>query len=250
MTAASFPMHGVPSSEMYEDPHGSGVTSSNPSSSPMPRSPTAPEHAALPEAAPARTSSASASPAQSSHGDGDPHESRRSEAGEEEGPTVLQEESDVEGAGAVTGNEKRGSRLSHAMLPPSPPLTSADTDESRRPDSTQHGTEVEELDVADWHPLEHTRIHSVDVNQTQDATVVEDGDVVDSNGRLLFDENDEKPPSPASPRQGSAHLHLDLKTPPSQPWDLVDPPTTNGPRSPEFYSTGEPKNFRTLQSKK
>ncbi|KAG6849802.1 hypothetical protein H0H93_005052 [Arthromyces matolae] len=58
----------------------------------------------------------------------------------------------------------------------------------------------------------------------------------------------EKKPSPASSNR-RAHLHLNLKPPSPQPWDLVDPPDTNDAKeTPDYYSTLGSRKFRTLQS--
>lgn len=58
----------------------------------------------------------------------------------------------------------------------------------------------------------------------------------------------EKKPSPVASRRTS-HLHLDLKPPSPQPWDLVDPPTSDSRKGgPDFYSTLGSRKFHTLQS--
>ncbi|KAF5377263.1 hypothetical protein D9615_006428 [Tricholomella constricta] len=84
--------------------------------------------------------------------------------------------------------------------------------------------------------------------EAQEVTVVvEDGDITDSAGDNLYSTL-EKKPSPAASRRAS-HLHLDLKPPSPQPWDLIEPPDTDDRKGgPDYYSTLGSRKFQTLQS--
>lgn len=86
-----------------------------------------------------------------------------------------------------------------------------------------------------------------EANDAQELTVVvEEDDIVDSNGRLLYSGVGSKP-SPAASRRAS-HLRLDLKPPSPQPWELIDPPDTDPKGGPDYYSTLGSRKFHTLQS--
>ncbi|KAG6831630.1 hypothetical protein H0H92_008707 [Tricholoma furcatifolium] len=79
------------------------------------------------------------------------------------------------------------------------------------------------------------------------TVVVEDGDITDAGANNLYTPL-EKKPSPISSKHGS-HLHLNLKPPSPQPWDLVDPPDTDDAKgNPDYDSTLGSRKFRTLQS--
>jgi hypothetical protein len=111
-------------------------------------------------------------------------------------------------------------------------------------EKTKEGVTDESDPLRDPHRINFTN----EANDTQELTVVvEDGDVVDSNGRLIYSGVDLKP-SPAASRRAS-HLRLDLKPPSPQPWDLIDPPSdTDRKGGPDFYSTLGSRKFHTLQS--
>ncbi len=126
------------------------------------------------------------------------------------------------------------------------------------------GYEVEEENETtirddSWHPLsphvppkqeKGVEDDEEAVSSGQDMTmVVEEGDVVDSRGRLMYsvdEEVDEKPSAVNSPRRAS-HLHLNLKASSPQPWELVDPPDSNGHQTkPEHELESR---FHSLQSR-
>ncbi|RDB29061.1 Golgin subfamily A member 7 [Hypsizygus marmoreus] len=104
--------------------------------------------------------------------------------------------------------------------------------------------EKEMVEVLD--PLRTPQSHKV--NETQELTMVveeDDDDIGSTNGGLCS--NVEKKPQVASRR--ASHLHLDLKPPSPQPWDLVDPPDSDGRKGgPDYYSTLGSRKFHTLQS--
>ncbi|TRM62925.1 Golgin subfamily A member 7/ERF4 family-domain-containing protein [Schizophyllum amplum] len=147
---------------------------------------------------------------------------------------------------------RRESTLSHL---PSPPLTRSNSRESTvtttrestvtatRADPDEK-TESTHGEAAAWHPL-----HGDETKEgaTQDLTViVEDGEqVVDSSGKLLFPEDDEDREK-LTPSRRTSHLRLDLtRSREPQPWDLVDPPDTDGKR-PAWGAT--PRGFNTMRS--
>ncbi|KAK0232876.1 Golgin subfamily A member 7/ERF4 family-domain-containing protein [Armillaria fumosa] len=125
---------------------------------------------------------------------------------------------------------------------PSPPLTRTNTKESvtQQYKKTLAG-ENQDSEASVWHPLQF----GDPANHTQDTTVVDLGDsIVDANGRLVFPDGMSKNSPPPSPR-GSVHP-IDTQKPHSpQPWELVDPPPSNG-HKPSQYRTVSNK-FSTLQ---
>lgn len=143
-----------------------------------------------------------------------------------------------------TGEELRFQRETSFDGPlPSPPLTRTNTKES----VTQHykektlAGENQDSEGSVWHPLQF----GDPADHTQDTTVVDLGDsIVDANGRLVFPDGMNKNSPPPSPR-GSVHP-IDTQKPHSpQPWELVDPPPSNG-HKPSQYGTVSNK-FSTLQ---
>jgi len=94
-------------------------------------------------------------------------------------------------------------------------------------------------------PLRTTPHHGPEAQEL--TVVVEDGDITDSPGGDLYSTL-EKKPSPAASRRAS-HLHLNLKPPSPQPWDIIDPPESEGHKGgPDYYSTLGSHKFHTLQS--
>jgi hypothetical protein len=157
----------------------------------------------------------------------------------DEGSTVVQDECE-EG--------KRESDVLGDVLPPSPPLTPVGTNESleqTRLDREEGGGGEMDIVEVEWHPLGHAQTASVD-NQTQDAVVSQESDIVTSDGHLAFPEDEKVKLS--SPRRASELQPLDTKPPSPQPWDLVDPPPSNGRRGTDYYSTLGPRKFDTLQT--
>ncbi|KAL1709401.1 Golgin subfamily A member 7/ERF4 family-domain-containing protein [Schizophyllum commune] len=136
-------------------------------------------------------------------------------------------------------------RLSHL---PSPPLTRTNTRESTS--STRRQEPDADEKTGDWHPLHDDARSAVNKEASRpDLTViVEDGEqVVDSHGRLLFPDDTSSvgagTEKPAAGRRTS-HLHLDLtRSREPQPWDLVDPPETDGK---SWGAT--PRGFGTMRS--
>lgn len=128
-------------------------------------------------------------------------------------------------------------------------------------DSGYEVEEENETTIRDdsWHPLsphvpprQEKRVEDDEevVSSGQDMTmVVEEGDVVDSRGRLMYsvdEEVDEKASAVNSPRRAS-HLRLNLKVSSPQPWELVDPPDSNGHQTkPEHELESR---FHSLQSR-
>ncbi|KAF7437304.1 hypothetical protein PC9H_004143 [Pleurotus ostreatus] len=128
-------------------------------------------------------------------------------------------------------------------------------------DSGYEVEEENETTIRDdsWHPLsphvppkqeKGVEDDEEAVHSGQDMTmVVEEGDVVDSRGRLMYsvdEEVDEKLSAVNSPRRAS-HLRLNLKASSPQPWELVDPPDSNGHQTkPEHELESR---FHSLQSR-
>ncbi|KAJ7293910.1 Golgin subfamily A member 7/ERF4 family-domain-containing protein [Mycena rebaudengoi] len=127
-------------------------------------------------------------------------------------------------------------------LPPSPPLTRPNTgDSSHKP--VRHA--ADEKDIAgNWEdPLRSPdKDHSGDIDETHDTTVVEK-DIVDAGGVL----NAETEESAKPVRRQASQIVLGIKAEP-QPWDLVDPPETNGQTNAEYYATLKSQNYTTLRS--
>lgn len=147
-----------------------------------------------------------------------------------------------------TGEELRFARETSFDGPlPSPPLTRTNTKESvaqKYQEKTLAGEKQEpesrEKDSV-WHPLQF----GDPADHTQDTTVVDLGDsIVDANGRLVFPDGTSKDFPPPSPR--GAVLPIDTQKPHSpQPWELVDPPSSND-HKPLQYGTVSNK-LSTLQ---
>ncbi|KAG6845289.1 hypothetical protein H0H87_011440 [Tephrocybe sp. NHM501043] len=88
-------------------------------------------------------------------------------------------------------------------------------------------------------------LRAQDEGQELDISV-EGGDISFSAVEKLYPALERKPSPVASKR--ASHLHLNLKPPSPQPWDLVDPPEADETKgNNDYYSTGSRK-FRTLQS--
>lgn len=73
-----------------------------------------------------------------------------------------------------------------------------------------------------WDPLQHEEEQEFVAAQIDEA-----GDsVVDVNGRVI-----------PKPSHSNLQLEIEHRVPEPQPWDLVDPPSTNGEKLPNPYST-------------
>ncbi|KAJ8520360.1 hypothetical protein ONZ45_g2816 [Pleurotus djamor] len=125
-------------------------------------------------------------------------------------------------------------------------------------DETRVEEEEEDEDKGEsWHPLsprpppvtDHPQVDTPHGPQ-ENTLVVDEGDVVDSRGRVLYpdDDFDEKPTDISSPRRAS-HLRLDLKVPSPQPWELVDPPDPRDHRGKEDAQSQHGSRFHSLQNR-
>ena len=103
--------------------------------------------------------------------------------------------------------------------------------------STEVVEPVEE-DVIEWHPLEHIWPDSVDINQPQDTTFVEDSIALGSDEKHL-------PVAAPQSQTSNSNLRIDPKPPSPQPWDIAEP--SNHGEGTDYYSTLGTKNFGTLQ---
>jgi hypothetical protein len=132
-------------------------------------------------------------------------------------------------------------------LPPSPPLSRSVSYElsHEAPNDTLSSTvedqgEHTEEDLTEWHPLDHTRAESKDMNQTQDTTFVDDSVAHESNEKHVL--------TPIPQNQASnPSLRIVTKTPSPQPWDLANTAQSNHGDATDYYSTLGTKNFGTLQ---
>lgn len=126
-------------------------------------------------------------------------------------------------------------RISRQDLPPSPPLTRSNSTSSINHDgqvaAEEKNTETE------WDPLQHEEEEEFTAAQGQ---MYEAGDsVVDVNGRVIY---------PKSKRSHSnLQLEVEHRLTEPQPWDLVDPPSTNGEKPPNSYGTLTSHKFSTFQ---
>lgn len=94
--------------------------------------------------------------------------------------------------------------------------------------------EAEGGTAGDWDPLR--KEENEEMEDLHEKTVIEDGgDVVDSHGRVLFP-GDEAKSTPAVSRRTS-HLHLNLKPPSPQPWDLGADNQNGRLHTPNLYSS-------------
>jgi len=131
-------------------------------------------------------------------------------------------------------------------FPPSPPLTRYESSHEVPNDTLSSAVEKQgepaEEDLTEWHPLDHTRTESKDMNQTQDTTFVDDSVTHESNEKHVLT------PIPQN-RASNLNLQIVTKTPSPQPWDLVNPPQSNHGDATDYYSTIGTKNFGMLQQK-
>jgi len=123
-------------------------------------------------------------------------------------------------------------------LPPSPPLTPNTGRSSVQRDPPQAAAEESDIDLEHDHEFSTTLgEHNVHAIETETA----DSHVQESRPEPVK-------PRAAVVRQASA-IQLDAKMEP-QPWDLVDPPETNGQTNAEYYASlkGTSHKFNTLNS--
>jgi hypothetical protein len=161
--------------------------------------------------------------------------------------TALEKEGagvELEGGGSSTGQAKEASETALVLdeLPSSPPPASHDALKETLHDAAEGEGEPVEVDLTEWHPLDHTRSESKDPNQTQETTFVED------SVAHVSDEKHVLTPAPRG-QTSNPNLRIVTKAPSPQPWDLVDPPPSNNGDATDYYSTVGTKNFGTLQKK-
>ncbi|KAF7340172.1 Golgin subfamily A member 7 [Mycena venus] len=121
-------------------------------------------------------------------------------------------------------------------LPPSPPLTPSNNGHSVRErvgaagDPLRFKGESEEVEGGQEHE-EHAHVLETDT--------------------VDFHAQDELEPEPIKPKatvvRQASKIQLDAKMEP-QPWDLVDPPETNGQTNAEYYASLRGRKFNTLNS--
>ncbi|KAJ7171762.1 Golgin subfamily A member 7/ERF4 family-domain-containing protein [Mycena crocata] len=121
-------------------------------------------------------------------------------------------------------------------LPPSPPLTRPNTGQSERP-PVEH--ELKEKDITDLDPLQAAeKTGSEDSNHDLSRTAV---------GEHGGDGEETGPKPRATVVRQPSRIQLDAKLEP-QPWDLVDPPETNGQTNAEYYASVKTQKYNTLHS--
>lgn len=121
-------------------------------------------------------------------------------------------------------------------------------DDAEQPDDVQFterrgslGADTEN-GIVETDPLRHPR-PTIDRKEVQDMTVVEEeADVVDSNGHTLYRNTDAKPTS-----KRTSHLHLDLKPPSPQPWDVIQPPNEESGKDERGFYSAEPLKFQSAR---
>jgi len=123
-------------------------------------------------------------------------------------------------------------------IPPTPPLTRSENPHGQADEALDEDLEPVEVDATPWHPLDHTRRDSKDMNQTQDTTFVDDSLVLDSDEKYL-------PVAAPRTRTSNPSLRIIPKPPSPQPWDMIDP--SNHGEGTDFFSTLGTKNFGTMQ---
>ncbi|KAJ4485469.1 Golgin subfamily A member 7/ERF4 family-domain-containing protein [Lentinula aciculospora] len=152
--------------------------------------------------------------------------------------TTLEETS----SDVVDVTSKHEIRISRQDLPPSPPLTRSNSMASARGvtvlddtvlEQDRDGVNEKEVLEGGWDPLQHDKGVTLEEDDTfvaaRGGQLSEAGDsVVDVNGRVIF-HTDGKP--------SLSNLQLEIEPRPLQPWDLVDPPSTNGEKIPNPYGT-------------
>ncbi|KAF9560194.1 hypothetical protein CPC08DRAFT_490556 [Agrocybe pediades] len=113
----------------------------------------------------------------------------------------------------------------HRKGPSSSTVSLTKTQQTHRRDGSRATTGLNQ--PATWDPLQKEETVDNDKTQVLDNTVVmEDGDdVVDSNGKVLYPDNEAKP-TPI-PSRRTSHLRLDIKPPSPMPWEQIDPPLSN-----------------------
>lgn len=147
--------------------------------------------------------------------------------------TFLQDETMVAEKDDESKGDKKSvltSTNSESLRAPSPrPSDSNEATQATLPDSVS--THIHTVNEADggtagrWDPLRKEQ--NEEMEDLHEKTVIENGgDVVDSHGRVLFS-GEEAKSTPTVSRRPS-HLHLNLKPPSPQPWDLVGTDTQNG----------------------
>ncbi|KAK7064786.1 Golgin a7 [Favolaschia claudopus] len=172
--------------------------------------------------------------------------------------TMREVEEGGVGTSSVTGdfNKDEEKEMEHARqrqressiwpndLPPSPPLTRPSTGKSeslRHATSSVHhgGNDIAtaEVDDFDQEELGH------EFSTTLGSGHAVETDTVESHMEDL--PSPKKAPKPLT-RQPSA-IQLNAKMEP-QPWDLVDPPETNGQTNGEYYASLTGRKFNTLNS--
>ncbi|GLB36611.1 putative golgin subfamily A member 7/ERF4 family protein [Lyophyllum shimeji] len=151
--------------------------------------------------------------------------------------SVLQERTIVgsEDTHGETGDEKRLSLLPNANAP--------------SPNTHNHHGYLDADEIRAEEVSDPLRMPAHNGFEGQELTVVvEDGDITDAAAGGDLYPVSEKKPSPATSRRAS-HLHLDLKPPSPQPWEIIDPPDRDERKGgQDYYSTLGSHKFDTLQS--
>jgi len=157
--------------------------------------------------------------------------------------TTMAEQTLVDGINGTIGGEARGT---HSRDPSSSSVLSLKGQEAQT--HSRGGSRTSVNQPSTWDPLHANDSMDKDKTQIHDNTVViEEGDVVDLHGKVLYPENDLKPIPIPSGR--TSHLRLDLKPPSPMPWEQIDPPVGNNDKSVTgHYSPASSQKFRTLQS--
>ena len=162
------------------------------------------------------------------------------------GSTTMAERTLVEDEG-VGEQEERGS--GHSMGGEGSGLTATINGAHAHKKSLGSQVSLEEVHdkpIPSWVPNTTTG-EGIEMQERGEATVmvVEEEDIVDSKGKLLFPDGDTPAKLPIS-RRGS-HLKLDLKPPSPLPWEQVGPPLDNNLKAVGGYYSPATSRFRVIQ---
>lgn len=153
------------------------------------------------------------------------------------GSDVAVDGEDEEGRPSIEAVVRSSDEKATGDVPRSPPLDQAAPLSPL--DKPQEGkAELDSADIPPWHPLEHDRNDSKDLDQTQDTTFVDES-------LATADEKHSSQPAPRS-QTSNLSLRVDPKPLSPQPWELVQPPSNNNDNT-DYYSTVGTKNFGVLQ---
>ncbi|KAF5392442.1 hypothetical protein D9757_002109 [Collybiopsis confluens] len=127
----------------------------------------------------------------------------------------------------------------------SPPLTrsnsvsSVSEEDEKQPESRRD----------EWDPLQYQQESELGHGEDDDEEITGGrGDLMNEAGNSVVDINGRVIYPPSKPSRSNLHLEIEHKAPSPQPWDLVDPPLTNGEKLPNQYGTINSRRSNTTRS--